>query len=641
MRNNFIFSKFTVLAALSLGSCSAPVVKAPDPIGFAVPESPKGSGFSLSGETPQGVFRGGLLFWSRSVTSDQIQALLNANKETNQKYVKLQRYFVDFMRNEVEPMRVQVENRRQQFTASKLRSNVRIAPLQAQKAASWYEREMGAIRSEFPDFDKDRADQIFSAYCDAKIFDLATRPLLAKAEFSSRPTPSAVCESYYKSKYFDGPECASSSAGKNYYRCIWNEGVVRTDIARRMQIRVAERKGGVRVSQPLSISEFSTLEAIRGAFAHEDVPYCAATEVRRNFLTGVRFRVLSSGVILGGLSCGQNSRFELSYGPGDWGANLATFSPAALLSALESQGDASNTPDAFRWIDPAAAERNPSLAMRAEIFSRKLSSFHAAVTGCESELNSANDVFFNDGRLVSGHTGQGACTDKLPAPDALPDVIVVDSQLETERSELNLLEESLKSLKGDSCTVVPSCELVPQGHARCDFLNAQVRKAAAAEVKGVADVLVTDFALSFQKASTTSSTVVLAVNGATVAVSCVGEAKIGQCSESTSNPELSSAQPMAAEVTSAGELILKLSIDTKHMATAGVPQSVVAQFLPFEQSTMELNVTSNSFEGLVPYLSGKAYFKSQSSGDLLSEGSVSYLIENTFDRTLGEFCSTR
>ena len=63
MRNNFIFSKFTVLAALSLGSCSAPVVKAPDPIGFAVPESPKGSGFSLSGETPQGVFRGGLLFW--------------------------------------------------------------------------------------------------------------------------------------------------------------------------------------------------------------------------------------------------------------------------------------------------------------------------------------------------------------------------------------------------------------------------------------------------------------------------------------------------------------------------------------------------------------------------------------------------
>lgn len=641
MRNNLIFSLSVAFAASSLLSCSAPLVKAPKPIPFVVPESPIGSGFGLSGEAPQGVFRGGLLFWSRSVNSEQIKTLLIANKETNQKYVRLQKYFSDFMRNEVEPMRARVENRRRQYATSKLLSHVRVAPLQAEKAASWYEREIRSLQSEFPDFNRARTDRVFRAYCDAKIFDLASRSLLAKFNFTARPTPSAICESYYKTKFFDGPECASSESGKNYYRCIWNEGVARTDVARRLQIRVAERRGGVRTSQPLSISEFSSLNDIRGAFAHEDVPFCVATEVRRNFLTGVRYRVLSSGVILGGLSCGQNSRFEVSYGPGDWSSDLEAFSPAALIHALESQGASSPVPEAFRWIESAAAERNPRLSLRAEAFARKVGSFHAAVMGCDSELNSANDVFFNDGRLLSGQERQGSCINRLPSPEALPDVVVVDSQLELERVELNQLEENLKSLKGSSCTVVPSCELVPQGHARCDFLNAQVRKAAAAEAKGVADILVTDFALSFQKASATSSTVVVSVNGAAVAAGCVGEAKAGPCSDTAMSPELSSAQAMLAEVTNSGELVLKMSIDTKQMAASGVSQSTVAQFMPFEQSSLELNVTSNSFEGLVPYLSGKAYLKSQSGSEVLSEGSVSYLIENTFDRTLGEFCSAR
>ncbi|MEY2987534.1 MAG: hypothetical protein RJB13_1055 [Pseudomonadota bacterium] len=641
MRKNFIFSASAVLVALCVASCSAPVVRAPDPIRFTTPDSPVGSGFSLSGEAPQGVFRGGLLFWSQGVASEQIKTLLIANKETNQKYVNLQRYFLDFMRNEVEPLRTRVEGQRQQFAVSKLRSHARVAPLQAEKAASWYERELDAIQIEFPDFDRRRADQIFSAYCDAKILDLAARPLLAKSQFTSRPTPSAICESYYKARFFDGPECTDSSIGKNYYRCIWNEGVARTELGRRMQIRVAERKGGVRTSEPISINDFSSLETIRGAFAHEDVPYCAATEVRRNFLTGVRFRVLSSGVILGGLSCGQNTRFEISYGPGDWNSDLATFSAGALINAIESQGDVNTVPESFRWIETTAAERDPVMALRVEVFARKLAMFHGAVTGCDSYLNSANDVFFNDGRLVSRQESQGACRDKLPAPDALPEVIVVDTQLESERVELNRLEENLKSLKGNSCTAVPSCELVPQGHARCDYLNAQVRKAAAAEVKGVADVLVTDFALSFRREAASASTVVLSINGAAVAVGCVGEMNSGKCTESSSDPELSSAQQLAAEVTSAGELLLKMSVDTKQMAAAGVPQSVVAQFAPFEQSTMELSVTSNNFEGLVPYLSGKAYFKSRNDGDILSEGSVSYLIENTFDRTLGAFCSAR
>lgn len=644
MRIRLFFSALLTCVALAvfiLTSCAAPAVKAPEPKRFTVAENPPGSGFSLSGESPQGVFRGGLLFWSPTVSSVQIKNLLIANKETNQKYVQLQKYFSNFLRTEVEPLRAEVETRRQKFSVSKLRSHARVAPLQAQKAATWYEREMESIQSDFSDFNKLRANKVFEAYCDAKILDLATRPLLAKFSFSARPTPSAICESYYKSKYFDGPECASSADGKNYYKCIWNEGVVRTEIGRRLQIRVAERRGGVRTSQPLTLAEFSDLENIRSAFAHEDVPYCAATEVRRNVLAGVRFRVLSSGVILGGLSCGQNSRFEMSYGPGDWTTSLETASPAVLINSIEASANSGQSLEPFRWIDAAASENDARLAARVENFAQKFASFHAVITGCESELNTANDVFFNDGRLVAGQEFLGSCKSQLASSDALPDVIVVDSELEAERIDLAKLEERLSSLKGNSCTVAPSCDLVPQGHARCDFLNAQVRKAAAAEVKGVADVLLTDFALSFEKVSAASSAVVLSINGAAVGVGCVGEDKGSQCPSTVLKPELLSAQPMNAEVTSSGELVLKMSIDTKQMAAAGVPQSIIAQFLRFEQASLELNVTSNSFEGVVPYLSGKAYLKAQSGGELLSEGSVSYLIENTFDRTLGQFCSAQ
>lgn len=646
MRIQFIFTAFAlplgaVLSALQLSSCSALQVNAPAPTQLAVPENPAGSGFNLSGESPQGVFRGGLLFWSPDVSSEQIRTLLKATREANQKYVDLQRYFSDFTRNEIEPMRAQVAELREQYAISKLQSNARIAPLQAKKAALWYDSEMDTIQSEFSDFNRGRANAVFHAYCEAKILDLATRPVLARSRFLARPTPSAVCESYYKNRFFDGPECEASAQGKNYYSCIWNEGVLRTSLASRLQIRVAERKSGVRISQPLTLGEFSRIDSIRNALAHEDVPFCAATEVRRNILSGVRFRVLSSGVILGGLSCGENSRFEISYGPGDWTTDLERASSAVIVGAIESQAGAGGLPDPFRWIEVAAAERNPQLAERLDKFARKMSLFHSPVSGCDSELNSANDVFFNDGRMVAGQSVQGSCKDRLPSLVDLPDVVVTDAQLEKERIELARLEMDLKSLKGNNCTVVPSCERVPKGHARCDFLNAKVRKAAAAEAKGVADILVTDFALSFERVSTATSIVVLSMNGAAVAVGCVGEVQSGHCMEALSRPELASAKPMLAEVTSAGELSLGLEVDIKQMLASGVPPSVVAQFQPFERSTLELSVTSNSFERLVPYLSGKAYLTARGSGERLAEGSVSYLLETTFDRNLGEFCSAQ
>ncbi|NBO38911.1 hypothetical protein EBU99_10050 [bacterium] len=627
---------------LALMACSRLSAHKPEPQTLAVPQRSSGTGFGLSGETPAGLYRGGLLIWSSEVNSEQIATILNATRETNRKYVALNRYFSSFLEKEILPLKRSIDERRAQFASSKALADARISPIQAQLAASWLAGETTAIKARYSDFDKARVEGIFQTYCDAKILDLATRPFLGQVKFRSRPTPSALCEAYYSGRYFTGESCAESDEGRNYYDCIWNEGVLKTSFGSRLQIRLASRRSGTKVSEPLSLQTFSGLPLVKQALALADVPFCNASEMRRALLAGARYRLLSSGVILGGLICGENSRYEMSFGAGDWDKDLANSSPAFLMDAIEAKQGGSSLPQTFQWISGETATAHPDLALQVQGLAAKIAMFHASVSGCVSDFNSPNDVYFNDSRLSGGLSLQGQCKSFLPPSTSLPDVIVVDESLEAKRLELAGLEHELSGLKGNSCPVAPSCEGVPAGHARCDFLNAQVKKAAAAEALSVASVLVTDFGLSFERSSPTSSTVVVWMNGAAVGVGCVGEEKLGACGSATVNPSLSSALPVQAEVSKNKELVLKMKIDSKQMAAAGVPESIVKQFRTFNDAILELNASSNKMEDLVPYLSGKAFIRADSAAaSALAEGSVSYLIENSFDKTLGEFCSVQ
>ncbi|MEN9530574.1 MAG: hypothetical protein RI932_2447 [Pseudomonadota bacterium] len=630
----------TLLITTAL-ACSPVTATKPQPKKLSLPQTQSGTGFGFSGETPTGLYRGGLLIWSPDVKAEQIRALLSETRETNEKYVALNRYFTKFIETEVQPLRTEITSRQKQYELAKADSDARLAPLQMQKAASWFVQESQAIKSQFVDFDKLRMDGLFEAYCEAKILDLATRPFLSKGEFRSRPTPSALCESYYRGRYFTAESCADSPEGRSYYECIWNDGVMRTRFGTRIQVRVASRKAGTKVSDPLALRDFAQFELIKKALALEDVPFCTASEVRRALMSGVRYRVLASGVILGGLTCGENSRFEVSYGSGEWDKELSASSAAFLIDAIEVGQGAATLPVSFQWIDPVVATANRDLAGRVQGVAAKFALFNAPVASCGLDFSSPNDVFFNDGRLARGQFLQGQCKSALPPLSSLPEVIIADEALEMQRQDLLKLERELTSLKGNSCPVAPSCEGVAAGHARCDFLNAQVRKAAAAEIKGVASVLVTDFGLSFERVNSSSSTAVIWMNGAPVGVGCVGEVKLGNCSAAFARPEFASAMPVQAEVSTDNELLLKMKIDVRQLAAAGVPESVVRQFLAFNESILELNATSNRMDGVVPYLSGKAFVRLANSANTtaLAEGSVSYLIENSFDKTLGEFCS--
>lgn len=638
-KNGLTGSVLLISAAL-VASCSAISAKKPDQRTLVVSEQPMGTGFSLSGETPSGLYRGGLLIWSPEVKAQQIDVLLKATRETNEKYVALNRYFGSFSEKEVEPLRRSLDERRSRFALLKAESDARISSEQAQKAAVWYELETSEIKRRYPLFDRARNNEIFESFCEAKILDLATRPYLARVEFTSRPTPSALCEGYYKGRFFTGELCSDDPRGRNYYNCVWTEGVLKTRFATRMRIKSAATQSGTKTSSQLTLAEFAALPSIKSALALEDVPFCMASLLRTKILSGVNFRVLANGNIIGGFGCGENTRYEISYGPGEWDKELSSASAGFIVEAIETKAGAASLPVSFQWLTSEAASASPELSSAIQALASRIALFHSGVTGCGSEFNSPNDVYFNDSRLAAGLSLQGQCKSMLPPPAGLPGVVMVDEALENERAELSALERDLVNLKGNACPVSPSCEGVAAGHARCDFLNAQVRKAAAAEARGVASVLVTDFAYSFERTTPTSSTVVIWMNNAPVGVGCVGEAKVGACTGTSAGQVLASAAPVLAEVSSANELVLKMKIDTRQLAAAGVPESVVRQFSQFDEKVLEMNASMNRFDNLVPYLSGKAFIRADdASNKLLAEGSVSYLIENSFDRKLGEFCS--
>ncbi|MEY3903855.1 MAG: hypothetical protein RL189_3161 [Pseudomonadota bacterium] len=630
---------FPVIAALALTACSEVTARKPSPKTLTVPEQPSGTGFGLSGETPSGLFRGGLLIWSPDVKAAQIETLLRATRETNEKYVALNRYFTSFQEKEINPIKRNIDMKKSRFAVLKAESDERSAATQIQRASVWFAEETDALRQRFPALDVARSEGVFRAYCEAKIVDLATRSFLPKTKFRSRPTPSAICEPFYQGRFFTGESCQSDASGRNYYDCIWNEGVLKTNFASRMQIKVASTAVGTRTSSVISLSEFSALPIVKDALALDDVQFCTASLMRSKILSGVKYRVLANGNIIGGFTCGENARFEISYGAGEWDKELAKASAGFLIDSVEVRQASNQLPAEFQWVAPEVAAADRELAAAVQSVVSKVALFHAGVDGCSGEFNSPNDVYFNDARLSDSVSLQGQCKSMLPPLDSIPSVVVIDQDLEKMRLDLIALERDLAGLKGNSCPVSPSCEGVSAGHARCDFLNAQVRKAAAAEARGVASVLVTDFALSFERVSPTASTVVVWMNNAAVGVGCVGEAKLGVCTGSAQNQGLSSAAPVQAEISKNNELVLKLKVDTRQMSSAGVPESVVRQFVTFNDMQLEMNASINSFDGVVPYLSGKAFVRSEEGSKPLAEGSVSYLIENSFDRKLGEFCS--
>jgi hypothetical protein len=180
---------FTIVTAVALTACSEVTARKPAPKTLTVPERPSGTGFGLSGETPSGLFRGGLLIWSPEVNAGQIETLLRATRETNEKYVALNRYFTSFQEKEVNPLKRSIEDKKSRYAVLKSESDERSAATQIQRASVWFAQETDALRQRFPALDVARSEAVFRSYCEAKLLTLPPVRFYRQPSFAAGRLP--------------------------------------------------------------------------------------------------------------------------------------------------------------------------------------------------------------------------------------------------------------------------------------------------------------------------------------------------------------------------------------------------------------------------------------------------------------------
>jgi hypothetical protein len=103
-------------------------------------------------------------------------------------------------------------------------------------AENWFNQRLLQLKNELvlTAADLDAAKKNFAAYCEYKIWELATHSLLQQ-KLLERPTPLAMCEPVYAERGYlnvasEACSPASTATGKDYFPCLWNEGVLLTSL---------------------------------------------------------------------------------------------------------------------------------------------------------------------------------------------------------------------------------------------------------------------------------------------------------------------------------------------------------------------------------------------------------------------------
>jgi hypothetical protein len=197
--------------------------------------------FGLTAEDQKLEYLGSLLFWAPTVSVQQIQAI-SVNSKAGR---DLRAGALAIINEEVVPAKTELfaltnqrEKLEEQITAEKLAKRTEsLAVIEAQKAvtAPFFDRRLEQLVTEgsLTADQKKHAQERFPLYCEYKMWELATN-LMLKHNFALRPTPLEMCEGYYQGKYFQdqnlcGP-AKDSKTGKNYFTCIWREGVLKSPL---------------------------------------------------------------------------------------------------------------------------------------------------------------------------------------------------------------------------------------------------------------------------------------------------------------------------------------------------------------------------------------------------------------------------
>ncbi|MBF0440650.1 MAG: hypothetical protein HQK54_01980 [Oligoflexales bacterium] len=154
-----------------------------------------------------------------------------------------------------------------------------LASSQKEFIAGWFVGKIDQVYANDSE-KKTKARQAFSLYCEAKIWELATNSYFATRQYASVPSPLGFCAGYYKSAALlneNVEECAPSPSkdfGKNYFRCLWQEGVLKTRWLNEEKPNFKNNSKAVKLKNSLTaiFSDKKNTELFRRLMALEDDP---------------------------------------------------------------------------------------------------------------------------------------------------------------------------------------------------------------------------------------------------------------------------------------------------------------------------------------------------------------------------------
>lgn len=232
----FHFSgRASLLAVLCIGGLLGACSKgrgglAPDEQTRGMLNIPGGEPVSLSLADDSGKdrhFNGWFIVWDPAATSQVMARVLKATVDFHRAYATHLRWYADTIR----PLRAQTDRLEAHRDEIVGEMNRNLRPNRLTLARAWFGEQQKESRLALSEADQVQSSKVFGTFCEAKLWEFATNRELISRRYTSRPTPAALCESYYSETGLldsNAASCAVDAQPKDFFACLWKEGVLKT-----------------------------------------------------------------------------------------------------------------------------------------------------------------------------------------------------------------------------------------------------------------------------------------------------------------------------------------------------------------------------------------------------------------------------
>lgn len=455
---------------LILGGCGFGSVRQVENVPVPAIAKDQQTAFSLAPGSDARSFAGSLLVWKASSSRNDVAEILSATRRYNEAYTGSRKAIADLYASDLNGLRQELDRLGQEINALDAGSGsaLKVRAQRLDAAASWFENSKLGLQQKFgASFDSNRADAIFGRYCDAKLWELATQPFLANGLFQLRPSPSPLCEAYYaKRSYFASPACTRFDPttgnppvlpGQSAFECIWS--------ALKLTTFVTEGPLVATVHGPV-LDALAVNQSFRAIVAGRDssAVFCGMnTSSVRKFLLLKVLQVDGSPCVIA-----DAPRVTLSLNvptePGAAVTLISKLSPATLINLMDQQETLLNQDTTwarypqslllFSAAQPRGGRQLDATELASDGFARKLAIVGRRNLRCGTDAASysVSDVLvslpFADATTVAPVGSQGSVFNPsvcapFPPVSEFPEILAGDAAVDGKRADLEAQRDNV------------------------------------------------------------------------------------------------------------------------------------------------------------------------------------------------------